>query len=141
MYRLHAGTGFMLATGALVKAGVQVPEILRIFLRSATPYYDERITAALRWVSNGVNLGEALYRSKMDFPDRETVKELRSYAELDNFDENLIKIGHQCVDESVERISNQASILRNLAFVFLGVVFGTIALGIFAIQQQVVSNI
>jgi type II secretory pathway component PulF len=141
LYRLSAGAGFMMSTAALVKAGVQIPEILRILQRNASPWYDERMSGALRHVSNGVNLGEALYRTKLGFPDRDTVKDLRSYAELDNFDENLEKLGRQWVEESVDKIKAQTGVLRNAAFVFLGIVFAIIASGIFALQTQVANGL
>lgn len=141
LYRLNAGAGFMLSVAALVKAGVQIPEILRILQRGATPWYHERISGALRHVSNGINLGEALYRTRLNFPDEETVKDLRSYAELDGFDETLEQLGRQWINESVEKIEAQMGIIRNASFIILGVVFATIASGIFALQQQAASGL
>lgn len=137
LYRLVNGAGFMLSCSALVKAGVQIPEILRILQRGATPWYDERIGGTLRHVSNGVNLGEALYRTGLGFPDIDTVQDLRSYADLNGFDETLEQLGRQWVVESVERIQGQMSLMKNVAMIILGVVFGAIATGITALQTQV----
>lgn len=137
LYRLVNGAGFMLSCSALVKAGVQIPEILRILQRGATPWYEERISGTLRHVSNGVNLGEALYRTQLGFPDTETVQDLRSYAELNGFDETLEMLGRQWVVDSVERIQQQMALMKNVAMILLGVVFGGIAVGITALQQQV----
>lgn len=137
LYRLVAGAGFMLSCSALVKAGVQIPEILRILQRGAVPWYDERISGTLRHVSNGVNLGEALYRTNLGFPDVDTVQDLRSYAELNGFDETLEALGRQWVNDSVERITNQMALMKNVAMIALGLVFMSIASGIVALQQQV----
>ena len=137
LYRMALGSGFMLSVSALVRAGVQVPEILRILMRGAHPWYRERMAETLKYVNNGMNLGEALYRTRMEFPDAETVKDLRAYASFDNFDETLDALGRQWVDESVDRIKSQMSGLRNLAIIVLGLVFGLIAGGIFALEQQV----
>jgi type II secretory pathway component PulF len=141
LYRLTMGAGFMLSVSALVKAGVQVPEILRILMRGSKPWYYERTSKALMHVNNGVNIGEALYRSKMDFPDKETVKDLRAYAGFDNFDETLELLGRQWVEESVDKVRAQMAVLKNLSLVVLGIVFGVIAVGIFALQQQVAANL
>jgi type II secretory pathway component PulF len=141
LYRLNAGAGFMLSVAALVKAGVQVPEVLRIIGKGASPWYQERVMGALRHVSNGINLGEALYRTKLNFPDAETVKDLRSYAELDGFEETLEVLGRQWMEESVDKIRAQTGVLRNLAFVILGITFGIIATGIFALEQQVTQSL
>lgn len=141
LYRLNMGAGFMLSVSALVKAGVQVPEILRILMRGAPPWYYERISETLKHVNNGINLGEALHKTKMNFPDEDTVKDLRAYAGFDNFDETLESLGRQWVEESVDKVKAQMAVLKNVALVILGIVFGTIATGIFSLQQQVTSNL
>lgn len=141
LYRLTMGAGFMLSLSALIKAGVQVPEILRILMRGSSPWYHERISDALRHLQNGVNIGEALHRSRKNFPDEETVKDLRAYATFDNFDETLEALGRQWVEESVGKVQSQMAVLKNLALVVLGIVFGTIATGIFALQQQVTQGL
>ncbi len=141
LYRLTMGAGFMLSVSALVKAGVQVPEILRILMKGSKPWYYERISTALDFVNNGENLGEALYKTKLQFPDGETVKDLRAYAGFDNFDETLELLGRQWVEESVDKVRMQMALLKNLSLVVLGIVFGTIAVGIFALQQQVAAGL
>jgi type II secretory pathway component PulF len=141
LYRLSLGSGFMLSVSALVKAGVQIPEILRILMRGAQPWYRERMVETLKHVNNGMNLGEALYRTKLNFPDAETVKDLRAYAGFDNFDDILESLGKEWVDESVGRIQGQMSMLKNLAIIILGLVFGIIASGIFSLEQQVGTSI
>ena len=137
LYRLSLGSGFMLSVSALVKAGVQIPEILRILMRGAQPWYRERMAETLKHVNNGMNLGEALHRTRLNFPDSETVQDLRAYAGFDNFDDILEKLGKEWVEESVEKIKTQMAGLRNLAIILLGLVFGIIASGIFSLEQQV----
>ncbi|SOC27064.1 type II secretion system F family protein [Thalassospira xiamenensis] len=137
IYRLLSGTGFMLSVSALVKAGVQIPEILRILQKGANPWFFERMSSTLRYVSAGKNLGDALYATGYGYPDMETVRDLRSFSELENFDDMLEKLGREWLNESVEKITKQMNVLRNLSIVFLGAVFGLISGGIFALQQQV----
>lgn len=141
IYRLNMGAGFMLSVSALVKAGVHMPEILRMLGRGAPPWYYERMSEALKYVNNGQNLGEALHKTGMNFPDRDTVQDLRAYAGFDNFDETLELLGRQWVEESVDRIRAQMAIIRNISLLVLGAVFATIATGIFALQQQVTSSL
>jgi len=141
LYRLNMGSGFLLSVAALVKAGVKIPEILRILMHGAPPWYYERLWEALKHVNNGLDIGESLHRTGMNFPDRETVQDLRAYAGFDNFDETLELLGHQWVDESVDRVKAQMSVLRNVAIVVLGAVFGAIAVSIFSIQQQAASSL
>lgn len=137
IYRLSAGAGFLLSISSMVKAGIPIPAAMKILIRSAKPWYKERLTVTLGYVNNGQNLGEALYRSRFNFPDKESVADLRAYASLDGFDETLEKLGIEWMEDSVEKIKAQAAVLKNAAFIVLGGVFMWIASGIFALQGQI----
>jgi type II secretory pathway component PulF len=135
--RLMAGTSFLLAFAALNKAGVQTSRAIKIMRRGASPWYEERLNAVDLLLANGKNIGDALWMSGFNFPDKEMVKDLRSYAALDGFDETLNNLAKEWLDDTVEKISIQASLMKNLAMVFLGLVFGFITTGIMALQQTV----
>lgn len=137
IYRLVAGSGFLLSLGALVKAGVPIPSVLRLLKKDAKPWYAERLTRTLAHVDNGHDIGEALYRTGMNFPDKETVNDLRSYAMLEGFDEMLTKLGRENIEQTVERIESQTATLRNGGIIILGGVFAWIAIGIFSLQEQI----
>lgn len=139
IYRLSSGAGFLLAISSMVKAGIPIPAALRILQKDSPPWFKEKMSVTLGYVNNGQNLGEALYRSKFNFPDKETVNDLRAYASLDGFDETLEKLGVEWMEESVDKIKAQASVMKNAAFLLLGGVFMWIASGIFALQQQIAS--
>lgn len=141
LYRLSVGAGFLLSMSAMIKAGVSIPKALKIMRKNATPWYRERIDGALSFVANGKNFGEALYMTGHRFPDRETVADLRAYASLDGFDETLEKLGSDWMEESIEKINQQSAILKNAAFIILGITFMWIASGIFSLQQQVASGL
>jgi type II secretory pathway component PulF len=140
VYRLSVGAGFMLSLASMVKAGIAIPQALKIMMRDASPWYYERLSKTLGFVNNGMNIGDALYKTGFGFPDMDIVNDLRAYAALDGFDEILETIGREAMDDTVARIQAQTGILRNLSFVLLGGVFGWIANGIFALQQQIASG-
>ena len=140
LYRLMQGSGFLLSFATMNKAGIKTTDALRLMQRDAQPWMVERLGKALGIMNNGFNLGEALYRSKMEFPDAETVNDLRTYAGLDKFDEALVLIGRENLEETVQRIDSQASAMRNVGIVLLALVFTWIAAGIFSLQQQMTSN-
>jgi type II secretory pathway component PulF len=137
IYRLSAGAGFLLSVSSMVKAGIPIPQALRILQNGSKPWFKEKISVTLGYVNNGQNLGEALYKTKFNFPDKETVNDLRAYASLDGFDDTLEKLGVEWMEESVDKIKSQASVLKNMSFILLGGVFMWIASGIFALQQQI----
>jgi type II secretory pathway component PulF len=141
IYRLSVGAGFLLSMAAMVRAGVAIPQALQLIRQSAMPWYKERLTATLRQMGNGKNFGEALYQTKLHFPEKEAVADLRAYASLKGFDETLQMLGAEWMDESVERIEGQTGILKNVALVMMGGVFMWIASGIFSLQQQIASGL
>ena len=137
IYRLIIGSGFLLSVAALVRAGVKVTTVLNILQRSAGPWYGERLSKTLALVQNGADIGDALFRSGLNFPDKDTVNDLRAYAKLTGFDEMLLVLGRQNLDESVSKIKAQSTILRNAGIIVLGVVFMWIAGGIFDLIGQI----
>lgn len=141
LYRLTMGSGFLLSMSGMISAGISVTKALRLMARDANPYYKERINGALKYVNEGKNLGEALYMSGFNFPDKEAVMDLRAYASLDGFDKTLSALGEQWMEDSVEKIKAQSAILKNGAFIFLGVVFGWLVMAIFSLQQQITNGL
>ena len=140
LYRLMSGAGFMLTVAAMIKAGVTMPQVLRIMQRDASPWFQERMARTLAFVNNGANIGEALHKTKFEFPDKETVQDLRAYANLAGFDEMLEKLGKEWIDLSVEKITLQTDLLKYAGIVLVGVTIGWLATGIFSLQQQITSS-
>lgn len=139
IYRLTNGASFMMSVSALLKSGMQLPDILRLLNKDSTPYFSERMSGILYQVSNGKNLGEAMWLAGHHFPDDETIRDLRSYADLDGFDEILESMGNEWLDESIEKIQLQTGILKQVALLFLGFIFALIVSGLMALQQQMSS--
>lgn len=137
IYRLIIGSGFLLSVAALVKAGVKVTTVLNILLRDASPWYAERLRRTLQLVNDGANIGDALHRSGYNFPDKDTVNDLRSYAKLSGFDEMLQMLGRQNLNDSVQKIRGQSVVLRNVGIIVLGAVFMWCVAGIFDLLNQV----
>lgn len=141
LYRLVIGAGFMLTVSGMIKSGIPVPRILQMLQRGASPWYVEKLSRTLFQVNNGKNLGEALHKTNFNFPDKETVQDLRAYAALNKFDETLDNLGKEWLEESVEKVQAQTGILRMISFLFLGFVFSWIAAGMFSLQQQITSSL
>lgn len=141
IYRLTLGAGFMLTVSGMIRAGIPLPTALGMLGRDAQPWYRQRVLDTLKWVDEGFNLGEALHKTGYQFPDKESVQDLRAYAGLNKFDEALEKLGTEWLTESVEKIEIQTGFLKNLSFLFLGGTFIWIYGGIFSLQQQIVTTL
>lgn len=141
IYRLVLGSGFMLTVAGMIKAGIPLPTVLSMLGRDAQPWYRQRLIQTLKWVEEGFNLGEALHKTGYEFPDKESVQDLRAYAGLNKFDEALEKLGTEWLSESVEKIEIQTAALKNVGFLLLGGTFIWIYGGIFSLQQQISSTL
>jgi type II secretory pathway component PulF len=137
LYRLVIGAGFMLTVSGMIRAGIAVPKILTMLQRGASPWYVEKLSKTLYQVKNGHNLGEALYRTGFNFPDKDTVADLRAYANLNKFDETLQRLGEEWLGDAIKRIKAQMAVLFMTCLLFFGGVFFWIAGGIFSLVNQV----
>ena len=140
LYKVFVGISWLLAMAALIKGGTPVSTALRALRRDATRYLRERIDKTLVFVNNGDNLGQALAKTKMDFPDKEVVNDLKIYSELDNFEEALDNMANEWLEESVYMIEEKASILNMVALLTIGAVIAWAVMGTFEMQDQITSN-
>ena len=140
LYRIFTGVSWLLALAALVKAGTPVSSALRSLRHDSSKYLVERIDAALVYINNGDNLGEALFKTDYDFPDPEVIGDLRVYSELDGFEEALDKMANDWLEDSVETIAQRASILNMVAILTVGGIIAWAVMGVFDMQDQITSS-
>lgn len=140
LYKIFTGISWLLALSALVKGGTPVSTALRALKRDATPYLKERIDKTLVFVNNGDNLGEALKKTGLEFPDKEIIGDLKIYSELDNFEEALENLANDWLEESVYLIEQKAAMLNMVAILSIGAVIAWAVMGTFAMQDQITNS-
>lgn len=140
LYKVFVGISWLLALSALVKGGTPVSTAMRALRRDATRYLQERIDKTLVFINNGDNLGIALKKTGLDFPDKEVIADLKIYSELDNFEEALESLANQWLEESVYLIEQKASILNMAAILTVGGVIAWAVMGTFEMQDQITSS-
>lgn len=140
LYKVFTGISWLLALSALVKGGTPISTALRALRRDASRYLKERIDKTLVYVNNGDNLGQALAKTGLDFPDREIIGDLKIYSELDNFEEALDKLANDWLEESVYMIEEKAGVLNMAALLSIGGVIAWAVMGTFEMQDQITSS-
>lgn len=140
LYKVFVGISWLLALSALVKGGTPVSTALRALRRDATKYLKERIDKTLVFINNGDNLGQALAKTHLDFPDAEIIGDLKIYSELDNFEEALDNLANDWLEESVYMIEEKAGILNMVALLSIGAVIAWAVMGTFEMQDQITSG-
>lgn len=139
IYRLIAGSGFLMAFSALQSAGVTVEKSLVRLSMLSSPWLRERLNGALLGVRSGLNCGEALRNSGYGFPSEEVIDDLCIYADHRGFAEALKLLADEWLDEGIERISLQMKLLNAFSIAVLAVVIGWLVAGFFGIQQEIAS--
>ena len=139
MYKMFMGITWLLSLSALIKGGVPISVALTYLRKDSNRYIIERIDKAMDFIKNGDNLGQALTKSKMNFPDKEIVADLKIYAELDNFEEALDKLANDWLDASAESVEAKASMLNMIAMFAISGIIAWACFGVFEMQDQITS--
>lgn len=139
LYNMFMGITWLLSLSALIKGGVPISVALTSLRKDSNRYLQERIDKAMDFIKNGDNLGQALSKTKLNFPDKDIVADLRIYAELDNFEEALDKLANDWLNESAEAVEAKASILNMVAMFAISGIIAWAVFGVFEMQDQITS--
>ena len=140
IYRIFVGVGWLLSLSSLIKAGTPVSRALRLLRSDSSRYLLYRIDRALVFVNNGDNLGDALFRTRLGFPDDEIIGDLRIYAELDNFPQALEQLADDWLENGVRVIEQKSAWMNNFAILMIAGTVAWAVAGTFAMQEQMVSG-
>ncbi len=139
LYRMFSGVSWLMSLAALVESGTPIARSMQSLRQNANPYLKERIDKALMFIKNGDNLGTALKKSNMHFPEDELIGDLEIYSELDNFEEALNGVATEYLESSIANIKKEAGILNSFALLLVSGVIAWVLLGVFDMQNQVQS--
>ena len=131
MYRIMVGCGFLFALNSLGRSGFMQLEALEQMGTLAKPYLKHRIMLIMEQMADGLDIGQALIQSKLDFPDKQMVKELAIFIKYSD-DDSLDSLSASLAEDGLETIKLQASAMK-LLINFL--VYGCIGLLYFSVYQ------
>jgi|GEM_PF-4182310 len=131
MYRIMVGCGFLFALNSLGRAGFMQIDALEQMSKLAKPYLRYRIDMVMELMADGMDIGQALIESKLDFPDKQMVRELAIQTKYSD-DDSLEVLSNTLAEDGLEAIKAQAQGLR---FFITIIVFSTIGFLYFAVYQ------
>jgi type II secretory pathway component PulF len=138
LYRLSQGSSFLLSVGSLMSSGVKIDDAsLNRIARRSSPYLKERINALKRQISAGHNLGDALFRTGKSFPDAEVIDDLRIYATLKGFEDNLITITREWVEDVEAKVVVAMKVANFAALLLIAIVLGALISSLFSVVNQI----
>lgn len=138
IYRMWQGSSFLLSLASLMASGVKIDDnALRRLSARASPYLKERIHATARQLTAGHNLGDAMARAGYGFPEEELIDDLRVYATLKGFEENLTTITRDWVLDVEGKVVAAMKVLNTVALVLIAMTLGILISSIFGVVQQI----
>jgi type II secretory pathway component PulF len=136
-YRLSQGIGFLLASSALLRAGMQMTEVFDRLRQDSSPYLRERLSAAVQRIRSGDNFGNALHKTGMNFPDKDIVQDMRTYASLTGFNDTLAQVAREWLEDAVRKVQGQAQALNMVMLFLMFVLIVVVFTGLYSVTQQI----
>jgi len=137
VYKIRLSVSWMMSLAALVRAGVAIPDAMRMLADNSNRYLRNILDSTLHYIANGDNLGNALQNTGMDFPNQELIGDLSVYADMNDFDENLTQISNDYLENSVKKIETVSDTLNTIGILLISAVIAWIVLGTFQMQDQI----
>lgn len=137
IYKMHTSVGWLMSLAAMIRAGIAMPDAMRILADSANNYLREILESALRYIANGDNLGVALDNTGRDFPNSEIIGDLTIYSEMNDFGENVSRLANDYLTDSVRRMESISSVLNSVGILLVSVIIAWVVLATFQMQDQI----
>ena len=137
IYKMHTAVGWLMSLAAMIKAGVSMPDAMRVLADNSNKYLRDILESALRYIANGDNLGVALDNTGRDFPNSEIIGDLTIYSEMNDFGENVAKLAHDYMDDSVRKMESISSALNSIGILLVSAIIAWVVLATFQMQDQI----
>ncbi|MDR0726964.1 MAG: type II secretion system F family protein [Rickettsiales bacterium] len=137
MYKIQMSVGWLMSLSSMVAAGGTIPVVLRMLADNSNKYLRDILERALGYIANGDNLGIALLNTDRDFPNEEIIGDLAIYSDMNGFDENLMKIANDYLDESIRKMDAISNTLNSIGILLVSVIIGWVVFGTFQMQDQI----
>ncbi len=138
IYRMIVGSTWLFTFSSMMKAGKQQVDILHDMASSdiSTPYLKDRIKKILENFGKK-KFGDALLLADTGFPDEELINDLRTYAELPEFEDKLYKISEDWIRQGEEKLTEQAKIVQTICLISITVII----IGIIFAYKEISSSL
>ena len=141
VYRDVQGFAWLLSFTALLRAGVADTKALQDQIASASPWMASRLKPILTGLIDGMNLAEAMRRSKQDFPSRDLIDEIAAYMNFDDFGEKIDQVAKDYSDVLERKLMVVGGVIGAVFSGAMFMAFGVITLGANTISTLIQSGV
>lgn len=145
LYRILQGAGWMTTMSAMLQSGRSIRATLvdleSLARRDGNAYLASRTQLIVVENERGAeNIGIAMEKAGVQFPDEEIIADMVMQSSLSNFDERIGIIAEQWIADSVERVQRIAGILTSVSLLAVGAFVLTFVMGVMSLNQQIASS-
>ena len=140
MYKIVVGCGFLYSLNSLSQAGYMHIEALDKMVDGVNKYLRSRILVLMDLLADGMDVGQALIASKMDFPDKKMLTELAIQIEYSDSEDGLEMLANTLAEDGLETIQRQARILNTCCTILIASIVAFLYMGIYSLGSDI-SNI
>lgn len=137
IYKMMQGSTFLKNIAVQTRAGIKLYDSVSSMQAMASPWLRERLQGALYGIAQGQNLGDALYNSGYEFPDRHSVAILRVLASRDGFDETIYSFAERWEETTIKRVKSASSTFMLIGVLTIGFVAGSSVAGMQGLTQMI----
>lgn len=135
VYRLLAGSSWLMGFAGLIGSGVGQTEALAIQAEYAKPWLRDRLLDARSRMQNGQELGRALIDGGFNFPDRILADDLSAFSNAGDFPALMMQLGEEWLEEGEAKIFSAIRVISIVANLFVNVVILLVIFGVFDLQN------
>lgn len=145
LYRILQGAGWMTTLSAMLQSGRSIRATLQdledLARRDGNMYLTTRTQRIVMENERGSeNIGIAMEKAGVNFPDEEIISDMVMQSSLANFDERIGIIAEQWISDSVERVQRISSILTAVSMLAVGAFIVTFVMGVLSLNQQIAAS-
>ena len=139
-YRLFVASSFLLSIAILIDAGSNIPQVLSIVRRQASPWLRSKIDVIRRHQGEGADFAFAFAQSDPTFPDRQFNRDLVLLMRVGGSISSLELYTTEWLRETLDRLAASAAFLRTFFLALASVILAVIMLGNLAVSRQFASS-
>lgn len=141
IYSAIVGSQWMLSFSKLAQAGYAYEEILARTGALASPWLRARLFAIEHAYRKGLSLGRATMKAGYDFPSRDVIQDVATFANRPGFEESLQIIANEWVRSVTLRVKAMSQAITGLGFLATGASMIWIMDAFNAFQNQITAMV
>lgn len=142
IYKEVQGASFMISLSSMLASGITMHTALIRIANNSSDWTKHRITQIILAQNRGnSDIGDAMHNTGYNFPDYETIEDVRFYQNLDNLEKVLYDIGESNIDRTIDRIQKAAGLINFFALMTMISMVFWIVVGVLGVQGDISSSL